>query len=524
MSTVETEDSPRLLRSSATVSLFTMLSRVMGLARDTVVARYIGAGLDADVFNISFALSNFFRRLFAEGAFSQAFVPVLAEYKTNGSRAAAKEFVDRIAGCLGTSLFLLTSLAVIGAPAVAAVYAFGFLDDEEKFGLTVRFIRITFPYLFLISLTGLAGAILNSYGRFAVPAITPVLLNITLIIAAVVISPLMDPPALALAWGVLISGVVQLLFQLPFLMRLQMMPKPVMDWRHPGVRKVLFLMLPAMFGVSVSQINLLLDSILATLLPTGSPTWLKFSDRMSELPLGVFAIAIATVILPSLSRLYSDKKVDQFSKTLSWALRLVFLIGIPASVALLILAEPILATLFQYGKWTPRDTAMASLSMRAYAIGLLAFMLIKVLAPGFFARQNTKTPMKIGVVAMVSNMVMNIVFVFPLKSIDIGHMGLALATSLAAFINAGLLFRYLRKHGAYHPQAGWLLFWSKLAVAGIVMAIVLLTLGLQWNSWDAWQWYQRGFYLSVICIAGMGAYIGTLALLGFRARHFYPPR
>lgn len=526
MSSEQSEESPRLMRSSAVVSTATMLSRVLGLARDTVVARFVGAGFDADVFNVAFALSNFFRRLFSEGAFSQAFVPVLAEYRAKGSKAAIQEFIDRVAGSLGSSLFVITALAVIGAPAVASLYAFGYIYNEEwvKFDLAVDFIRITFPYLFLISLTGFAGAILNSYGRFGVPAITPTVLNITLILAAVIVSPMTDPPALALAWGVLTAGVLQFLLQLPFLMRLRLLPKPTMDWQHPGVKKVLKLMIPAMFGVSVSQINLLLDSVLATLLPTGSVTWLKYSDRMSELPLGVFAIAIATVILPSLSRLHTNQQSDEFSKTLSWALRLIFLIGIPASIALLVLAEPILATLFQYGKWTADDTAMASLSVRAYAIGLMGFMLIKVLAPAFYARQNTTTPMKIGVVAMAANMVLNMVFVFPLKTIDIGHVGLALATSLSAFINAGLLFIYLRKHGAYQAQSGWVAYWAKVLIASLAMAVCTFGLTQIWSDWQAWLWWQRASYLGMICGAGLGVYVCSLLLFGFRPRHFLPPR
>jgi putative peptidoglycan lipid II flippase len=518
-----TREAPRLLRSSATVGSMTMLSRVMGLARDVVFARFIGAGADADAFFIAFKIPNFLRRLFAEGAFSQAFVPVLSEYRERGSHAAVQELIDRVAGCLGSVLITITVFAVVASPAVTAVFAMGFLDDEYKFGLTSDFIRITFPYLFLISMTGFAGAVLNSYGRFAVPAFTPVLLNVVLITAAVVVSPMFDPPALGLAWGVLAAGVAQLLFQMPFLMRLQLMPTPRVDWGHPGVRKILSLMLPAIFGVSVSQINLLLDTVIASFLPTGSITWLYFSDRLSELPLGVFGIAIATVILPTLSRQHQAEDPRQFAATLDWSVRMIFLIGVPAAAALIVLAEPILYTLFQYGKTTALDVQMASFSLRAYSLGLLAFMLIKVLAPGYFARQDTATPVKIGVVAMVANMVMNIAFVLPLMQYQLGHMGLALATSLSAFLNAGLLFWGLRKTGVYLSQPGWLRFGTGLIVATGVMALLLYAATQYWPDWAEWGWYQRSLRLLTICAVGALVYFLGLMLCGLRIRHFHSP-
>ncbi|MEX1032048.1 MAG: murein biosynthesis integral membrane protein MurJ [Cellvibrionaceae bacterium] len=517
------QDSQRLLKSSAVVGSMTMLSRVMGLVRDIVFARFIGAGADADAFFVAFKIPNFLRRLFAEGAFSQAFVPVLSEYRERGSRAAVQELIDRVAGCLGSVLITVTVFAVIASPAVAAVFAMGFLDDDYKFGLTSDFIRITFPYLFLISMTGLAGAILNSYGRFAVPAFTPVLLNVALITAAVVVSPMFDPPALGLAWGVMAAGVVQLLFQLPFLLKLKLMPMPKIDWQHEGVKKILALMLPAIFGVSVSQINLLLDTVIASFLPTGSITWLYFSDRLSELPLGVFGIAIATVILPTLSRHHSAANPQQFAATLDWSVRMICVIGIPAAAALLVLAEPILFTLIQYGKTTERDVLMASFSLRAYSIGLLAFMLIKVLAPGYFARQNTATPVKIGVIAMVANMVLNVLFVLPLMRIDLGHMGLALATSLAAFLNAGLLFWGLRKAGVYRAQPQWLRFGAGLIVGTGAMALSLSFVLQYWTDWAQWGWQARSGRLAVICALGAVVYGLGLLVCGLRLRHFRAP-
>jgi len=359
-----------------------MLSRVFGLLRDMMFARFIGAEAGADAFFIAFKVPNFLRRLFAEGAFAQAFVPVLSEYRQQGSHVAIVDLVNRVAGCLGLTLVGITVLAVVGSPLIALLFAPGFIGYPEKFSLVSEMIRITFPYLLLISLTGFAGAILNSYDRFAIPAFTPVLLNVVLITFAVMLSPYFDPPIFALAWGVLCAGVVQLLFQLPFLMRLGLLPRPSVDWQDPGVRKVLTLMAPAIFGVSVTQINLLLDTVIASFLPTGSVSWLYYADRLVELPLGVFGIAIATVILPNLSRQYAADDPERFSATLDWAIRMILLIALPASLALLILAEPILYTLFHYGKTTANDIQMSALSLRAYAVGILGFMLIKVLAPG----------------------------------------------------------------------------------------------------------------------------------------------
>lgn len=455
-----------LLKSSAIVGSMTMLSRVLGLVRDVVIAGFVGATANADAFFVAFKVPQFLRRLFAEGAFSQAFVPVLAEYREQGSVAAVKALVDRVAGVLGGSLILVTGLMILAAPLVTALFAPGFIGHPEKYQLTADMIRITFPYLFLISMTGFCGAVLNSYGRFAVPAFTPVWLNVSLIAAATVAAPLFDEPVFALAWGVFLAGLVQLLFQLPFLYRIKMVPKPVWDTQDQGVRQIMTLMIPALFGVSVSQINLLLDTVLASFLPTGSISWLYYSDRLTELPLGVFGIAIATVILPSLSRHRASDATEQFSRTLDWALRSILLIAVPASLALLVLAEPILISLFQYGALTPHDVQMASLSLKAYCVGLLPFMLIKILAPGFYARKDTRTPVKIGIIAMAANMVLNLVLVIPLHYYwQIGHVGLALATSLAAFINAGLLFRGLRRDEVIRFHAGWgelLLRWKSV--------------------------------------------------------------
>lgn len=500
-----------------------MLSRVMGLARDIVFARVIGADAFADVFFVAFKIPNFFRRLFAEGAFAQAFVPILGEYREKGSQAAVKELVNRVTGTLGITLLGLTLIIVVASPVMAAIFApKWFFDEPDKFAATADMLRITFPYLLFISMTGLAGGILNSYDRFAVPAFTPLLLNVTLITAALVAAPLFDQPAFALAWGVFAAGVVQLMFQLPFLQRIHMLPRPKVDWQDAGVRKILALMGPAIFGVSVSQINLLLDTMLATFLPTGSVSWLYYSDRLAELPLGVFAVAIATVILPNLSRHHAADSQQAYSETLDWALKVVLIIAVPAAVALTLLAEPILVTLFYYGEvMTARDMSMATLSLRAYAIGLMAFMLIKVLAPGFFARQDMRTPVRIGVIAMLSNMVLNLLFVVPLHYYwQIGHVGLAAATSVSAFLNAGLLFIFLRKNGIYRPSGQWLKFAGRLICSVVLMGLVLMVVAdwldvLNQSVWQQLPWWQRSGNIVGLCVAGFVAYAGCLMATGF---------
>ncbi len=504
-----------LLRSSAVVGIMTMISRVLGLIRDVVVAGYFGASGASDAFFVAFKIPNFLRRLFAEGAFAQAFVPVLSEYRSQRDLTAVQFLVNRTAGSLGFVLLLVTLLGSIGSPLLAMLFAPGFyLSGSESFGLAADMLRITFPYLMLISLTAFCGAILNSYERFAVPAFTPVLLNVCLIGSAVYLSPLFDPPIMALAWGVLMAGTVQLLFQLPFLARLRLLPVPQAGWKDEGVRRILKLMLPALFGVSVAQINLLLDTVLASFLQTGSVSWLYYSDRLAELPLGVFGIAIATVILPSLSRKHAEKSGDEFAKMLDWAVRMVLLIGIPSAVALILLAEPLLTTLFHYGEMTDRDVSMAAMSLRAYGLGLLAFMLIKVLAPGYFSRQDTKTPVKIAVKAMVANMVFNLILVFPLA-----HAGLALATALSAFMNAGWLLHGLIKQGVFKWQSGWLKWSLQLVCANALMVAVVLLFAPAASDWLSAGLWQRVEWMLLLVAGAVLVYCASLILSGVRMRH-----
>jgi putative peptidoglycan lipid II flippase len=410
---------------------------------------------------------------------------------------------------------MVTVLCILASPLLIRLFAPGFVDYPEKLELAGEMLRITFPYLLLISLTALAGSILNSYNRFAVPAFTPVLLNLSLIGSTLFLTPWFDEPIMALAWGVVVAGVSQLLLQIPFLLQIRLLPAPKWGRQHEGVRRIMKLMIPALFGVSVSQINLLLDTVLASFLETGSVSWLYYSDRLSELPLGVFGIAIATVILPSLSRKHAEDSEGQFSKTLDWALRLVLLIGVPAGIALFILSEPLLATLFDYGEMQDRDVLMAGMSLRAYSLGLIAFMLIKVLAPGYFARQDTKTPVKVAIIAMVANMVFNLMLVFSLK-----HAGLALATTLSAFLNAGLLFWGLIRTGVFELESGWLRYMGQLLIANVAMALVLLWVAGDVSWWlDANLW-QRALEMSKVIAAGLGVYGAALLVSGVRPRHF----
>jgi len=513
-----------MLRSSLITGSMTMMSRVLGLVRDQVLAHFLGAGGSADAFFLAFKIPNFFRRLFSEGAFSQAFVPVLSEYREKGSHAALQHLVNHVSGCLGSALMLVTLLAVIGAPVLAFVFAPGFYANTEKFALLTDLIRITFPYLMLISLSGFAGAILNSYDRFAIPAFTPVLLNICMIFAALVAAPWFSSPAFALAWSVLIAGVISFVFQLPFLKQVHLLPAPKIDWKDPGVKRILALMAPAIFGVSVSQINLMLDSIIASWLPEGSVSWLFYSDRLVELPLGIFAVAIATVIMPSLSRLHASASAERFSHTLDWAIRLIVLIALPATLALVILAEPIILTLFQHGHLTLHDALMSSYSLQSYVLGLLGFMLIKVLAPGYFARQDMKTPVRIGMIAIAANIAIKAVIVVPLNVYwHIGHVGLALSTALAAYVNAWLLYRGLHRQQVYMPAANWGKTWLRYGFSNLLMAIVLLV-GLHYfNDWHDWGIWPRILHLTILCVAGLSAYLLGLVVSGFRLKDFRAP-
>jgi len=491
-----------------------MISRILGFIRDMLFARIFGIDSGTDAFFVAFKIPNFLRRLFAEGAFSQAFVPVLSDYKEQGSKEALKLFIDRTAGTLALILFIVSVIGVIAAPILITIFAPGFSHEGKQHELAVHMLRITFPYLFFISSVAFAGGILNSHGKFAVPAFTPVFLNICMIGAAVWLSPLMEDPIVALAWGVFAAGGVQLLFQFPALYKLGLLPKLTLGFKDAGVKRILKLMLPAIFGVSITQINLLLDTLIASFLAAGSVSWLYYSDRLVEFPLGIFGIALATVILPSLSKSHSSENPEEFSKSLDWALRLVLLIGIPASIGLLILAEPMLSTLFQYEAFVDEDVRLAGQSLMAYSIGLLGFILVKVLVPGFTSRKDMKTPVRFGIYAMVANMGMNIALVFPLA-----HAGLALATSLGAFFNASLLLTKLLKDRIYRPGKNWFNYMVKIIFANEIMALFLYVCvdTTQWSDWGA---LERSLNLTLWIVLGGGVYALSLLLIGIKPKHF----
>lgn len=506
-----------LLRASGVTGSMTMVSRVLGLVRDVVIARVFGVSDGTDAFLLANKIPNFMRRLFAEGAFNQAFVPVLSEYRTTKPLLEVQELLRAVSASLGGFLSLLTIVIVIAAPLIAVPLAYGFSDEPAKFALFVEMFRITFPYLLLISMAALCGATLNSYGKFAIPALTPALLNISLITCSFLLAPHMRTPELALAWGVLIAGFAQLFFQLPFLARLQLLPIPKRIQNHEGVNRIKRLMVPALFGVSISQINLLLDTLIASLLVSGSVSWLYYSDRLMELPLGTFGVAIAVVVLPSLSRKHAQASGEEFSATLDWALRIVFIIAIPASLALILMAEPLLITLFENENFPVSDVVSSAASLRAYSVGLLAFMAIKILAPGFYARQNTATPVRIGVIAMVANMIMNLLFYMA----GYAHVGLALATSLAAFLNAGLLMRGLRADGVFKFQAGWLVFSMRLILANTLMAAYLVMMSSNWQAWLGWSIMERISQLTLLVLGAIVIYIVVLIVAGMRWRDIY---
>jgi putative peptidoglycan lipid II flippase len=507
-----------MFKSLAKVGSNTLLSRVLGFVRDLVLAHLFGANAGTDAFFVAFKIPNFMRRLFAEGAFSVAFVPVLSEYKERRRFSELKQFVDHVAGTLGGVLLLVSLLGVIGAPLLVMIFAPGFTGSEGKMELAVEMLRLTFPYLFFISLTAFAGGILNTHGRFGVPAFTPVLLNLSLIGCALWLAPRMDQPVVALAWGVLFAGVAQLLFQFPSLHRLRLLPRPVFAPRDEGVRRIGRLMLPALFGVSITQLNLLLDTLIASFLVSGSISWLYYSDRLMEFPLGILGVALGTVILPNLSKKHATESTEGFSHTLDWALRWALLLGLPASVALLVLSGPMIATLFHSAVFQAHDVAMSQRSLMAYSVGLVAFILIKVLAPGYYARKDTRTPVRIGVIAMVSNMVMNLILVFPLA-----HAGLALATSLSATLNAFLLFRGLRRQGVFQPTPGWpLLILRALFAAGMMGGVLAWGLG-GLETWVAMETWDRVWRLTGWILVGGVIYFGSLWGAGVRVRDLLKP-
>lgn len=504
-----------LLRSTSLVSIMTFISRIMGFARDMILAQMFGAQAGMDAFYIAFKIPNFMRRLFAEGAFSQAFVPVLAEYQKTRTISEVRIFLARIAGSMSAVLTLVTVIGIIAAPVIIYLFAPGFGADSVRSALASEMLRLTFPYLMLVSLTAMAGAILNTYGYFGVPAFTPVLLNISMIVAAIYLSPRFEQPVVALAWGVLIAGMLQLLFQIPFLIHRKLLIKPRLVMNDPGVRRVLRLMVPALFGVSIAQINLLIDTIFASFLKVGSVTWLFYTDRLVDFPLGVFGVAIATVILPHLSRRHAEQNVEHFSKALDWGLRLLILIGVPAGLGLIVFSMPLIASCFTYGVFTATDLLQTQKSLITEALGLPAFMMIKVLASGFYAGQNIKTPVKIGAIAMLANTLLCALLVGPLA-----HAGLTLASAIASYLNCAVLFYLLVHRGIYKPSAGWARFLLQLIIASSLMGVYLYFM-----IGDVSFWLDKplGLRLTLVLshtLAAVLIYLLGLRLCGMRLAQF----
>ncbi len=499
----------------------TLVSRISGLVRDNVFAQVMGSQLIADVFFVAFRIPNFFRRLFGEGAFSAAFVPVFSDYQINYSDADNRRFLALISGRLMLVLLAVVSIGVLAAPWIVTVIAPGFRDDPEAFQLTVDVTRIMFPYLFFISLVALSAGMMNTKGRFAVPAFTPVLLNLSLIAGAWFFARQFTYATQALAWAVIIAGVLQFLFQLPFLKQQGLLVKPRVRARAEdaigveGAKRVYRLTLPALFGVSIAQINLLINTLLASFLATGSISWLYYSDRLMEFPVGVFGIALATAILPKLSKDYAEQSAEVFSLTLDWACRAVVLIAVPAMAGLIVLGEPMVVTLYHYGAFTDADVPRVYNALVAFSVGIVAIILVKVLAPGFFARENTKTPVRIGAISMGVNIVFSLLLFRPMA-----HVGLALSTSIAAAVNAGLLFYLLRREGVLKIQPGWWAVLLRIALATLLMAAGLLWLNEPVDVWlQAGVWWRVGHVLLLVAM-GLILYAAGLLLTGARPRHF----
>ena len=530
----------RLLRSTAVFSSMTFLSRVSGLVRDQVYAVMFGANMAMDVFFIAFRIPNFMRRLSAEGSFSMAFIPVLAEYKEKHGPQAVKELIDRVTGTLAAALLAVTAVVMVFAPEIAQLIASRYAPESDGHKLLSQLLRITFPYALFISLASLVGSILNSYQRFAIPALSPILLNLSMIASALWLAPMLDGSVIALGWGVFVAGILQLVFQLPALAKLGLLPRPRWGVAHAGVRKIMKLMVPTLFGSSVVQFNLLFNTWAAAFLLSGSVSWLYYSDRLLEFPLGMFGVAIGSVILPHLSSRHAATDPDGFSKGLDWGFRLCLLIGVPACLGLIVCAQPLLATLFQYHNFKEFDVRMASWSLMAQSTAVPAFLLVKVLAPAFYARQDTRTPVKAAVVSVLINAACTLLFFLALLSwtdpgraalaetggnyrhalaqVPGAHALLALAIAVAGWVNALQLAWYLRRAKVYRRQPGWGKWLRQIALASLLMVAVIGPLLWLWQDWGTWAWWQRVWRLAVLVGAGGGAYAATLWLQGIRAR------
>lgn len=505
----------KLLKSAATVGFMTLLSRILGQLRETLFAILFGATAGMDAFLVAFKIPNFMRRLFAEGSFSQAFVPILSEYKSTSTEAEMKSLIQHVAGTLGLIVLCISLCGMIFSGAWVLAFAPGFWHSPEKYRLASELLRITFPYIFFISLTALAGGVLNCFGRFSVAAFTPVLLNVAMIGTALCLAPYFKDPIEAGAWGVVLGGLLQLLFQLPFLARMGLLTWPKWGWQHPGVQRVIKLMLPALFGASIAQIGLLMDTVFASFLKTGSVSWLNYADRLMQFPLGIFGIALSTVILPHLASHHSKNQHQEFNHSFDWALKMVLLVGLPASLGMMCLSGPIVISLFQYRNFTAFDAKMTQEALMAFSAGLLFFIWVKVLVSAYYARQDTRTPVRIGIIAMCVNIACNVI-----STRYFGHVGLAMSTTIASAFNCGMLFWILRRRNLYQPAGGW----RKISLAGLfanaMMALVLWYSQGQFDHWVAATFFWRALHLTLLIVLAMVSYLASLWLAGIRPRDF----
>jgi len=504
-----------LLKSLATISSLTLVSRILAFVRDVLIARVFGAGMATDAFFVAFKLPNLLRRLFAEGAFSQAFVPIFGEYRNRRGHEETQLLVDHVTTMLAIILFVVTLIGIIAAPVIVYISAPGFAKDAPKFDLTVQLLRITSPYIFFISLVAVAAGILNTYNKFWVPAFAPILLNICFIGAALWLAPYFDPPILALAWAVFVAGFVQLAFQVPFLKKIGMLPSIRFNWNDAGMRRVIRQMGPAVFGVSIGQISMLINTIFASFLVAGSVSWLYYADRLMEFPSGILGVALGAILLPSLSKCHADNNTAEYSKLLDWGLRLTVMLTLPAALALGMIAVPLLATFFQRGAFGAHDVLMTSYALVGYSVGLIGMILVKILAPGFYAKQDIRTPVKIGIVTLIATQAMNALFIGWIQ-----HAGLALSIGLGACLNSVILFYYLRKKGIYQPEPGWAKFFIKIAIAMLALAVTLwFGMGSE-QSWLTGSGWSRVLRLSILVAEGVVIYFSVLGLLGFRPKDF----
>jgi putative peptidoglycan lipid II flippase len=508
-----------LLRAAVAVSGLTLLSRVTGLVREVLIARIFGAASDMDAFSVAFRLPNLLRRLFAEGAFSQAFVPIFAHTQATEGSERARVLLSHVASALFWCVLGVSALGVVAAPALVVLIAGGFLKTPPVFDLATLLTRWMFPYILCMSMVACAAGALNTFGRFAVPAVTPVLLNVSMIALTVLAAPYVHPPILALAIGVLVGGLLQLAIQVPALARIQMLPR-IGSLRSsladPQVGRVLRQMAPAVFAVSVAQLSLIINTAIASHLGAGSNAWLYFADRLMEFPTALLGVALGTVLLPSLSRAHADGRPELYSRLLDWGLRMTCLIALPAMLALAVLADGMIAALFAGGRFDAHDVTQTSSALIGYAVGLIGLIAIKILAPGFYARQDIRTPVKIAVVVLIATQIANLALVPWFR-----HAGLALSVSLGACANAVMLLVGLRRRGIYNPLPGWTAFLGKLLLALCALAVLLWLIRASLPApVPTSSLVDRLLWICIMIGASGGLYLSVLWMLGFRLRDF----